>query len=676
MKKNLLFLAVACMTVLSCAEFDDSAIWDKLDNHEGRIEYLEELCAELNTNVSSIQTIINALQDNDYVTNVAPIIQGEETIGYTITFSKSGPVTIYNGADGADGKTPDVGFGMDSDGCYYWKLNGEWLLDENGNKIPMTGADGMEGVTPHFRVEDGYWYVSYDERLSWVKLDEAKGDDGDSFFESVLVNSENQTVTFYLTDGSSFVLPMGTSLAIAFDSMSDLTVSGETTIPLVVKSEYVAIYAEMKVGGSNSSLITKSGSELWKVRINTDPVSVTITPSETLEVGSSALLVVTLVDAKGVSHSIARVVVVGEKVTDENPEENPGENPGENPDDKDPDSEENLSSAGTANSYIVSSAGGYSFSTVKGNGSESVGEVASAEVLWETFGTNVKPNTGDLVSEVVYEAGRISFKASDKKGNALIAAKDAAGKILWSWHIWMTDAPADQVYMRNAGTVMDRNLGAVSADPGSVGALGLFYQWGRKDPFLGSSSISAGVQAMSTYSEEWKSESLSVEDDAIAYVIANPTVFIKYGVNTEDWYHTSSGSRDNTRWRSVKTIYDPCPVGYRVPNGGDNGLWATGFGTKKDIEDEIFNYGQKGFDFGKDAEFGKLFNDGSCWYPAAGYLSDGQYGSKNVVGGYGGYWSCTPDEDNVYVLCIDMGYIYPTLSVNRTSARSVRCVKE
>ena len=159
-----------------------------------------------------------------------------------------------------------------------------------------------------------------------------------------------------------------------------------------------------------------------------------------------------------------------------------------------------LSSNGTANCYVVSSSGTYSFPTVKGNSSQSVGAVASAAVLWESFGTSQTPLVGDLISKVSYSNGIITFQTNNtfKEGNAVIAAKVVSGKILWSWHIWLTDQPQGQVYYNNAGTMMDRNIGATSATPGDVGALGLLYQWGRKDPFLGSSSISSNTLAKST----------------------------------------------------------------------------------------------------------------------------------------------------------------------------------
>ena len=208
-----------------------------------------------------------------------------------------------------------------------------------------------------------------------------------------------------------------------------------------------------------------------------------------------------------------------------------------------------MSLAASANCYIISEAGLYKFKTVKGNSDISVGNVAYASILWETFGTSTAPEYLDLVSGFCYKDGYIAFQTADafKEGNAVIAAKDADGNILWSWHIWLTDKPQSHVYNNNAGTMMDRNLGATSATPGDVGALGLLYQWGRKDPFLGSSSISSSTIAKSTIT--WPS---AVSSDSwngtIDYATANPTTFITYNGNNFDWYYTLDYSTDNTRW--------------------------------------------------------------------------------------------------------------------------------
>ena len=102
-----------------------------------------------------------------------------------------------------------------------------------------------------------------------------------------------------------------------------------------------------------------------------------------------------------------------------------------------------LSSSESANCYIVSQGGRYKFKAVKGNSSESVRGVASAAILWESFGTSTTPRVGDLIKKVAYNNGYLYFEPADifREGNAVIAAKDASGTILWSWHIWLTDQP-------------------------------------------------------------------------------------------------------------------------------------------------------------------------------------------------------------------------------------------
>ena len=107
MKKILSFVFLVFTIVVSCDKFDDSAIWEKLYNHESRIANLEELCKQMNTNISSLQSIVGALQNNDYVTAVVPVTKNNETIGYTISFTKSQPITIYHGENGKDGKDGD-----------------------------------------------------------------------------------------------------------------------------------------------------------------------------------------------------------------------------------------------------------------------------------------------------------------------------------------------------------------------------------------------------------------------------------------------------------------------------------------------------------------------------------------------------------------------------------------
>ena len=333
-----------------------------------------------------------------------------------------------------------------------------------------------------------------------------------------------------------------------------------------------------------------------------------------------------------------------------------------------------LSASGTANSYIVSETGSYKFTPTKGNSSESVGAIASAEVLWESFGTTLTPNVGDLVKDVKYENGVISFKTpnSFNEGNAVIAAKNASGAILWSWHIWLTDQPQGQVYYNNAGTMMDRNLGATSAAPGDVGALGLLYQWGRKDPFLGSSSISSSTLAKSTGT--WPSAvSSNSTNGTIEYATAYPTTFIRYNSSNYDWYYTGSSTTDNTRWTTstaTKSIYDPCPSGWRVPDGGYNGIWSKALGSSSSFS-SLYDSTNEGMNFS-----GKFGSDQTIWYPASGYRY-GIYGSLYNVGSNGRFWSASPDSNIAYSLYFsDYGSVIPSTNDDRANGQSVRCLQE
>ena len=194
-KLSLLLLTLTVCFFTACHK----NIWAELENLDQRVTKLEELCKEMNTNITSLQTIVSVLQSNDFITGIVEIKKNGEVIGYTITFGKHDPITIYhgqdgkNGADGKDGSTPVIGVAQDTDGVYYWTLNGEWLLDDNGNKLPVSGKDGQngadgkdgqdgtdgkDGISPLLKIENGYWYISYDNGATWTESGKATGDNG------------------------------------------------------------------------------------------------------------------------------------------------------------------------------------------------------------------------------------------------------------------------------------------------------------------------------------------------------------------------------------------------------------------------------------------------------------------------------------------------------------------
>ena len=264
MKKIFLYIAIT-LGLLSCNHKD--SLWQEVvEDLDERVETLEVLCAEMNTNITSLQTIVDVLQSNDFITSIVEIKKDGKVVGYTITFGKHDPITIYhgqdgkdgqngtngkdgqdgadgkdgqNGADGKDGITPVIGVAQDTDGVYYWTLNGEWLLDDNGNKLPVSGKDGQngtngsngqDGITPQLKIEEGYWYISYDNGATWTQLGKATGadgadgadgkdgqngadgkdgQDGDSMFKSV--TQDENYVYFTLADGTVIKIAKGNS---------------------------------------------------------------------------------------------------------------------------------------------------------------------------------------------------------------------------------------------------------------------------------------------------------------------------------------------------------------------------------------------------------------------------------------------------------------------------------
>jgi len=297
----------------------------------------------------------------------------------------------------------------------------------------------------------------------------------------------------------------------------------------------------------------------------------------------------------------------------------------------DPDGDGTLE---TANCYVAGIAGQqYRFpATVMGNGyttapddsytiSEGVSGSSpgitpqllaprSAKILWQT-----EP---DLLSNVTLKNDCVYFNTNGETGgklscgNAVLAVyetEDATGDILWSWHIWVTDADLDgsvQTWKVNASlaeypayqnpVLMDRNLGAISARGWEINGdnldYGLYYEWGRKDPFIGIDDSKWGSTAIRTtydsdgntipvamaFSTEYSAETKWTFVKAHlrkADLAKYPMAFYYSGTtkNNQVWLEDvchdlwgCPGYPDDSNKLGHKTIYDPCPPGYRVMN--------------------------------------------------------------------------------------------------------------
>lgn len=232
-KTAFFFLMIAAFGFfLHSCKTDTDDLWDSVYELDGKISSLEELCKQMNSDINSLQTLAAALQDNNSITSVIPVMQDEKIIGYTISFVKGDPIVIRHGekgeqgSKGDDGATPVIGIKQYTDGLYYWTLGESWLRDNAGNMIKAEGKngkpgeEGKTGVTPQLKIEDGYWWVSYGEDSQWIKLDKAIVDNEVTVFEEV--TQDDRYVYFTLKDGTVITIQKYQKLSITFAEGSEL----------------------------------------------------------------------------------------------------------------------------------------------------------------------------------------------------------------------------------------------------------------------------------------------------------------------------------------------------------------------------------------------------------------------------------------------------------------------
>ena len=631
-----LSVAFALLLAAGCAkEYDDSAIKDRLDTLEEQVQ----------ENANALKKLQGKLEDatkKGMTVSVTPFAGGNK-----FTFSDGTVVTVKDGADGAQGPQGP------------------------------SGDDGSDAVVTIRESEDGLSYVITMDGKEYIVGKTLSFSLKVSATELSLSPEESVDLTYTLTGGEDavvFVSSCSGYMAVVDMEASKVTVTAPAELP---DNGFIILTARKATGEEYSQYIgflkgnltvtydaetIGAGGGKVTLTINADCDYKVIIPESCTWIEQ--------VDMKSMTTSYVYLQVAA------NPDAAPrtavvkiSSSAGYK--DVVIAQEAGASVMPAANSFIVSEAGTYNFKAVKGNSSESVGDVASCVVLWESYGNANVPEVNSLISSVSYSSGIVTFSTAStfKEGNAVIAAKDADGKILWSWHIWLTDEPQGQEYYQGAGIVMDRNLGAVSTTPGEVETLGLLYQWGRKDPFLNASTRddSADSQAGSTIT--WPEVVTSdATTGTIEYTLANPTVYISYNSSNGDWYYTGSADTDNTRWTpDTKAVYDPCPAGWRVP-GSD--LYATAAPDMVSCTYDSVNCGVN--------LSGKIGDAASIWYPGAGYRNHNGGGLSNQgIQGY--YWFAFPISNYAnYASCqfFQKNGNFQMSSVRRARGNSVRCVKE
>ncbi len=601
MKKLFLSIAAACtIAAVSCVDY------------KKQIEEVQEQIRTMEENLSALETItanLGALRNVFVVYGAGDFIEGVNKSGdsYDFTFK-------YNGTYKVENQTAGISVGSDDSG-FFWTLDGKALTDASGAKASIAKS-------PEFRVSEGKLQMATDGK-TWndislsTKPAVEKVEDGE---EAISVTFLGGTVVDFPKEATLAVSLSGdgSTMAATGEAAVDFLITGKTgeytVTPLLGEGWTAGVDWE----NSNKGVITFSAPEptangTARVffcdgighMVAADIAFATLTVDETFPVmypaweayniaadgGAVDVSIFTNQDfevaIEGGATWLSRIQpkAVREDVITFSAEKNESvemrsalvtvtagdyvqkfviwQDGAQVPEGED------LSANGTANCYIVSREGDYQFNaTVMGNGP--AGLIAGADFPTET--TELFPesvvvyyNSPEVINNVTLDktTGTVHFHATGAKGSACISIKNGRNVVTWTWHIWCTDIPKDRTHTNPDQlqfTVLDRNLGATSADPADGEATyGLYYQWGRKDPF-DLTSATSGMTANSSH--------------AFAFAIRYPQRCYTQDGNTEgNWYTGLNnffwGNPDYGKNRYlkdlVKTIYDPCPVGYMVP---------------------------------------------------------------------------------------------------------------
>ncbi len=328
-----------------------------------------------------------------------------------------------------------------------------------------------------------------------------------------------------------------------------------------------------------------------------------------------------------------------------------------------------LSAEETANSYMVEPGKHYKFNAlVKGNSNATVGAVTRLGYVYMTENRNNvihnhwshghQGGTDDrtVIRDVHYRDGYIYFSTSldEVYGNVVISVEDIHRHTLWSWHIWSVDydnpeSNYDEVYLGDkTRKLMKMNLGALNNSPKASQSLGLMYQWGRKDPYLSAVAFDSNNTCSFIGNHE------CVSYDSVNATVEYAVIFPYKAMNAKDETHTDwLAVPDNSLWGAEKTMYDPCPPGWKVPSRPHWEGEQTFSGT---------------FDYGLNLQ--------GVYFPASGIRNFTSF-NLNEVGKEGHYWYANPKDDGTAY-----SFYFDNSSINignnadyKAQCNSIRCEK-
>ena len=617
MKKFFTLVVLALLTVGCTMEYDDTGLRDLINGLDTRISKLE----------GDISALQSAIGDGKFVRKVEEYNDPDtgRTTGITVTYT-DGNVVHFNIVPTDPSEGPVLSVIRNGAGQLVWAVDGI-AIKVDDEEVPVY-------QTPVFSMDDeGNLFVEVNGKkteLGAVATGGATLQDG--IFTDLAVTDEAVVLT--LSDGTTVNIPFAEAFNL---NIATTEFEYETVDPIIIPYTVSA--------KTDGTVVGVSGYNPKSFKVEVDDANIVITP---LKLTESAVLLA-YADSKVGLTSFVNIVI--NSAIEDGPK--------------------NLGKKGTANCYLVTEAGEYKFPLVKGNTEESVGDVAKAALLWETWNNQEVVTANSVIASVDCSDGFITFSTPEtlKPGNALIAALDANDVVLWSWHIWIPATTITEAVEQNYSVkaAMSRNLGALVDTPealdnvATVESFGLLYQWGRKDPFpgLGVVNGSGGISVAGT------EMTTQVRPMTVEEAIKNPTVYVIKDDNSKDWLPEITDAVGKLWGETEKSVYDPCPVGYMLPERNKScGFWNA--------------------EFSSDSYFA-LDTDNCCYtlgtmrFPLAGYMDEGGEGQKKAgirTLVWSGRWdSGTVNGYGMYGYTDD-GVSFKRTGQYRTRGGSVRCVAE
>lgn len=275
------FLTYVFAVLLATACYNDEELKSRIDDVDQRLTQVETLVSSLNTSLSKLQQLIDGKL---FISGIENKQDGTHVISFVNAVGELSTITL------SDGQSPNISVKQAPDGKWYWTVNGEWLLDSEGKTVPVTGE---RGVTPSMKIEDGKWYVSYDNGISYIECGQATGD---AFFKDAKLSEDGKTAYLTLADGT----------VLTFEIYKEFGLAVETPSSSLIYSGQTKRYSYTITGGDKNTVFEALPKGNWEAEVEPTNESngfIAVTAPDSPEAGKIILLL-----SDGASKTIMRTL--------------------------------------------------------------------------------------------------------------------------------------------------------------------------------------------------------------------------------------------------------------------------------------------------------------------------------------------------------------------------------